>query len=243
MVNLIVSTPAPEGVAGGNLVTSQPASCNVNSRSFCHPTFGLSCLARQPISAAPSSQHQQSSSLCRPDATTNGTAQGYEVSLRVFVRTAHSVETVNSATSSQPVSQPARAPIPDHPATRTTVFTRDQRQVDKPPSLLGQILLTQKISSRRAEEAVIATTGIKEAAKNEWTPQRQMLHQPGLHGTQVGTCRAYRGTARSISIIMSGPACKMQEAQRAAPRSGDCDNNNHKNTGDMGKSGRTAVGD
>lgn len=43
-VNLIVSAPGPEGVAGGNLLTSQPASCNVNSRSFCHPTFGLSVL-------------------------------------------------------------------------------------------------------------------------------------------------------------------------------------------------------
>lgn len=41
---------------------------------------------------------------------------------------------------------------------------------------------TQRKSRRGApEEAVIAMTGIKEAAKNEWTSQRQMLHQPGLH--------------------------------------------------------------
>lgn len=109
----------PEGVAGGNLVTgSQPASCNVNSRSFCHPTSGLSCLARQPISAAPSSQRQQSSSLCRPDATTNGTApwegaQVYEVSLCVSLSGRHTL--LKRSTQQQPVSQSASQPASPSP--------------------------------------------------------------------------------------------------------------------------------
>lgn len=107
------------------------------------------------------------------DSSMGGCTRLRSVFVCVFVRTAHFVETVNSATTSQSVGQPARAPIPGHPATRATVSPRgvdSSSIVDKPPSL-GQIPQREreKISSRRAEEAVIAMTGIKEAAKNEWT--------------------------------------------------------------------------
>lgn len=55
---------------------------------------------------------------------------------------------------------------------RCNMVTGDRRQADNAPSL-GQISSKEEKSRRglpgRAEEAVIAMTGIKEAAKNEWT--------------------------------------------------------------------------
>lgn len=88
---------------------------------------------------------------------------------------------------------------------RCDLVTGDRCQSDKPPPL-GQTSFSQRKSrQRRAEEAVIATTGIKEAAKNEWTSNVRCCISRALRAWYMVHAVRTEVPGRGIATITSGP--------------------------------------